>query len=58
MAQHQFTTPRVVYLGQAHPGRDDRKSRAAARATSSSPRTEHGRLIARRAAISSQAATR
>jgi hypothetical protein len=45
---HKFTTPRVVYLGQAYRGQDDRTPRSQPRLPQTSSRGGADRLDARR----------
>lgn len=58
MSHHKFTTPRVVYLGQAYRGQDDRPPRSEARPAPSGGDSTTGRLIARPAEPASRASLR
>jgi hypothetical protein len=58
MSHHKFTTPRVVYLGQAYSARDDREPRDATRLPRATDRSASDRVMAHGAAATAPASAR
>ncbi|HWD85037.1 MAG TPA: hypothetical protein VG321_04755 [Solirubrobacteraceae bacterium] len=58
MSPHKFTTPRVVYLGQAYGGREDREARNEAQLPRATDRSASVRAVAHRAVPAARASAR